>query len=120
MVTPNSLSLKRKYLRLTTHGFLSSIVAGDLIHGSDLVFSSRPTVFSSDFRVHSSTLFQQLSASLSLYFHHQRHPLQSSLFINSGIDLLFFPSINSFLFRLQSSVFGSSASSSVFTVRSSI
>ena len=57
---------------------------------------------------------------LSFYFHHQRHPLQSSFFINSGIDLLFFPNINSFLLRLQSSVFGLPVSSSVFTVRSSI
>ncbi|KAJ7010296.1 hypothetical protein NC653_000899 [Populus alba x Populus x berolinensis] len=64
---PNSLSPKTKTLRLTTHGFLSSTAPGDLIHGSDLIFSSRPNVFSSDFRVHSSTLHQQLSASLSLF-----------------------------------------------------
>jgi hypothetical protein len=46
-----------------------------------------------------------------LSFHHQRHPLQSSLFINSGRQQQspFFPSINNFLLRLQSLVFDSSS-----------
>jgi hypothetical protein len=63
------------------------------------------TVFSSNFRVQSSTLHQQLFASLCFFSHHQRHPLQSSLFINSGDDLLFSPASTIFSsdFRVQSS-----------------
>jgi hypothetical protein len=63
---------------------------------------------------------QRYSASLFLFPSSTTSSLQSSFFINSGIDLLFFPNINSFLLRLQSSVFGLPVSSSVFTVRSSI
>jgi hypothetical protein len=94
---------------LTAHDFLFNL--HQQRQSATILFfphNQHSTVFSSNFRVQSSTLHQQLSASLcffpsstasssvfTLYQQRQRSP--------------FFPSINSFFLRLQSSVFDSSS-----------